>query len=52
MNIFSIVSIGNRFPRRTSYRCCAKEVLIVAVETALKMVVRRIKTAETCDCVR
>jgi hypothetical protein len=49
---FSIVASRIAFPRRTNQRRCAKQIPVLAVNAALKMVVKRIETAEAWGCVR
>jgi hypothetical protein len=52
VNSLSIVDSDVALPRRMNQRCCAKHIPILAVIAALKMVVKRMETAETWDCVR
>jgi hypothetical protein len=52
MNNFSIADSDIAFPRRTNQRCCAKQIPVLAVSEALKMVVKRMDTAEAWDCVK
>ena len=49
---FSTVESAIGLPRRISQRCCAKQMAILAVREALKIVVNSIEIAEACDCVR
>jgi hypothetical protein len=51
-NNFSMANSDIAFPRRTNHRCCAKQIPVLAVNAALKMVVKRIDTAEAWVCVR
>lgn len=51
-NNFSIADSDMAFPRRMNQRCCAKQIPVVAVSAALKIVAKRIETAEAWDCVR
>jgi hypothetical protein len=46
-NSFSIADSDMAFPRRTNQRCCAKQIPVLAVSAALKIVAKRIDTAET-----
>jgi hypothetical protein len=46
VNNFSIVLSGIAFPRRTSHKCCAKQVPTLAVSAALNIVVKRKEIAE------
>ena len=51
-NSFSIVESDVAFPLRMNQRCCAKQIPILVVSAALKLMVKRMETAETWDCVR